>query len=127
MPDSPPVLRVDPRDPTPPYEQVRRQVEDLIGARILRAGDRLPPLRQLARDLGLAVGTVGRAYSELEEQGLVVSRRGAGTRVADGAVPGPDAVLQGLVHDFLARARAVGVGPQTALEAVRREVTPRAE
>jgi GntR family transcriptional regulator len=115
-------LRVDPADPTPPYEQVRRQLEDLIGAGILRAGDRLPPLRQLAGDLGLAVGTVGRAYSELESAGLVVSRRGAGTRVAEDVTAGPDAVLRQLARDFLARAHAVGVGPRTALEAVRSEL-----
>ncbi|WP_104105110.1 GntR family transcriptional regulator [Nocardioides sp. 616] len=120
MPD--PALRVDPGDPTPPYEQVRRQLEDLIGAGVLRAGDRLPPLRQLAGDLGLAVGTVGRAYSELESAGLVVSRRGAGTRVAEDVTPGPDSVLRQLARDFLARAQAVGVGPRTALEAVRSEV-----
>ncbi|WP_185995555.1 GntR family transcriptional regulator [Nocardioides campestrisoli] len=120
MPDA--ALQVDPRDPTPPYEQVRRQLEDLIRAGILRAGDRLPPLRQLAGDLGLAVGTVGRAYAELETQGLVVSRRGAGTRVADAVTPGPDAVLRQLTRDFLARAQAIGVGPRTALDAVRTAV-----
>ncbi len=78
-----PSLVVDTTDPTPPYEQLRRQLTDLIGGGTLRAGARLPPLRQLAADLGLAVGTVGRAYAGLEAAGLVTSRRGAGTRVAD--------------------------------------------
>ena len=79
---SDPSLVVDTRDPTPPYEQLRRQLVDLIGAGVLPVGARLPPLRQLAADLGLAVGTVGRTYSELEAAGLVTSRRGAGTRIA---------------------------------------------
>lgn len=78
-------LRIDPGDPTPPYEQLRRQLADLVGAGVLRPGDRLPPLRQLAADLGLAVGTVARTYRELESAGLVASRRGGGTRVAEGA------------------------------------------
>lgn len=78
-------LRVASADPTPPYEQLRRQLADLIGAGVLVPGDRLPPLRQLAADLGLAAGTVARTYRELEAAGLVVSRRGGGTRVADGA------------------------------------------
>jgi len=69
-------------DPTPPYEQLRRQLVELIGSGVLAAGERLPPLRQLAGDLGLAVGTVARTYRELEVAGLVVSRRGGGTRVA---------------------------------------------
>lgn len=74
-------VRIDPSDPLPPYEQLRRQFADLILAGVLTEGDRLPPLRQVAADLGLAVGTVGRAYRELEAEGLVRSRRGAGTRV----------------------------------------------
>ena len=53
-------LRLVAGDPTPPYEQLRRQLADLIGAGLLRPGDRLPPLRQLAADLGLAAGTVAR-------------------------------------------------------------------
>jgi DNA-binding transcriptional regulator YhcF (GntR family) len=77
------VLRVLTTDPTPPYEQLRRQLSELIGSGVLSPGDRLPPLRQLAADLGLAVGTVARSYRELEAAGLVRSRRGGGTRVAE--------------------------------------------
>ena len=77
-----PPLLVVADDPTPPYEQLRRQLVELIGSGVLAAGERLPPLRQLAGDLGLAVGTVARTYRELEVAGLVVSRRGGGTRVA---------------------------------------------
>ncbi|GAA1889668.1 GntR family transcriptional regulator [Lapillicoccus jejuensis] len=77
-------LRVDEGDPTPPYEQLRRQVAGLVASGDLPAGERLPPVRQLAADLGLAAGTVARTYRELEQAGLVQTRRGAGTRVADG-------------------------------------------
>lgn len=80
-----PALVVDAADPTPPYEQLRRQLADLIGGGVLGPGTRLPPLRQLAADLGLAVGTVARSYRELEVAGLVVSRRGGGTKVAANA------------------------------------------
>ena len=75
-------VTVDVLDPTPPYEQLRRQLADLIGSGVLSPGDRLPPVRQLAADLGLAVGTVARTYRELEQAGYVRSRRGGGTRVA---------------------------------------------
>lgn len=115
-----PRLRVDPDDPTPPYEQVRRQVSDLVSAGLLRPGDRLPPLRQLAGDLGLAVGTVARAYTELEQAGLLVSRRGAGTRVAEGVTLAPEKVLDDMARDYLSRAAALGVPAPQALEAVRR-------
>ena len=99
-------------DPTPPYEQLRRQLVDLIEGGQLTEGERLPPLRQLAGDLGLAVGTVARTYRELEGAGLVRSRRGAGTRVA-AAGPKPSAQdradrLSGLASAYVVKARALG-------------------
>ncbi|GAB4048980.1 GntR family transcriptional regulator [Catellatospora paridis] len=75
-------MRLDPRSAVPPFEQVRGQIAELIAAGVLPAGDRLPSVRQLAGDLDLAAGTVARAYQELEAAGLVVTRRGGGTRVA---------------------------------------------
>lgn len=83
-------VRISDADPTPPYEQLRRQLAGLILRGELAAGDRLPPVRQLAGDLGLAAGTVARAYRELDAEGLVMGRRGGGTVVADGQV-GPGA------------------------------------
>ena len=80
-------LTVDPRSPVPPFEQIRSQIADLVGSGSLRPGDRLPPVRQLAADLGLAVGTVNRAYRELETAGLVITRRRTGTHIAEGAKP----------------------------------------
>ncbi len=74
-------LHVDETDPTPPFEQLRRQLVALIEAGTLGEGARLPPVRQLASDLALATGTVARTYRELEKAGLVRSRRGAGTVV----------------------------------------------
>lgn len=74
-------VEVDPDDPTPPYEQVRRQLALHIATGTLPAGTRLPPVRQLATDLALATGTVARAYRELEAAGLVRTRRGGGTTV----------------------------------------------
>ncbi|WP_308009952.1 GntR family transcriptional regulator [Isoptericola luteus] len=100
-------LTVDPDDPTPPYEQLRRQLSDLIGAGRLAENHRLPPVRQLAGDLGLAVGTVARAYRELEQAGQLVSRRGAGTRVAARG-PGTRDPLAQLADELVARARALG-------------------
>lgn len=50
--------------------------------RAVGAGERLPPVRQLARDLGIAPCTVARAVQELEQAGLVQTRRGGGTTVA---------------------------------------------
>ncbi|WP_067496045.1 GntR family transcriptional regulator [Actinoplanes sp. TFC3] len=107
MTDSP-ALTVVTTDPTPPYEQLRRQLTELIRYGVLAPGDRLPPLRQLAADLGLAVGTVARTYRELELAGLVVSRRGGGTRVAPAppAAQDPAGVLRDRAGALRERAAA---------------------
>ena len=65
------ILEVDPRSAVPPYEQLRQQVTALVRAEVLTTGTRLPAIRQLANDLGLAGGTVARAYRELESDGIV--------------------------------------------------------
>ncbi|TWS18055.1 GntR family transcriptional regulator [Tsukamurella asaccharolytica] len=76
-------ITIDPASPVPPFEQIRQQIVALVGVGALSAGERLPTVRQLASDLRLAPGTVSRAYQELEREGWIVTRRGAGTRVAD--------------------------------------------
>ena len=60
--------------------QVRRAVD--VGG--LRPGERLPTVRRLAEDLAISPNTIVKAYNELQRQGLVVSRPGVGTVVAEG-------------------------------------------
>jgi GntR family transcriptional regulator len=115
-----PALTVVTDDPTPPYEQLRRQLVELIRYGVLTPGDRLPPLRQLAADLGLAVGTVARTYRELEAAGMVVSRRGGGTRVS--AVPpsgsDPAEALRERAAAFVREARLLGADEDQIMSAV---------
>lgn len=66
----------------PPYEQIRTQVRDAVRAGELVPGAKLPPVRRLAHELGLAVNTVARAYRELETDGIVETRGRNGTVVA---------------------------------------------
>lgn len=118
-------LRVDLDDPTPPYEQLRRQVAAHIATGALAEGERLPTVRQLARDLGLATGTVARTYKELESAGLVETRRAAGTRVL--APPRltarqVEAALAAAVREYVSRVRVIGVDPLRAVQAVEREL-----
>ena len=56
------ILSVDPDRALPVYEQVREQIKRMVAAGTLQAGTRLPTIRQLAADLGLAKGTIERAY-----------------------------------------------------------------
>jgi GntR family transcriptional regulator len=122
----PPQIVVDTDSPTPPYEQVRAQLADLIEHGVMTVDERLPPVRQLAADLRLATGTVARAYRELEQAGHVVSRRGGGTRVAArraGPVH-PAAVLAEYAASYVAKARTLGFDDDEILQAVRRADAP---
>lgn len=112
-------VRVDTASPVPPYEQVRIQIADLIVGGHLVEDDRLPTVRQLAADLGLATGTAARAYRELESAGLVRSRRGAGTRVAPGHAPAPESELVEAARTFVTTGRRLGADDAQLLAAVR--------
>jgi DNA-binding transcriptional regulator YhcF (GntR family) len=76
------VITIDPGSPISPFEQIRVQLTDLIRAGELTADQRLPSIRQLAADLRIAPGTVAKAYSALEADGLITTSRVHGTRVA---------------------------------------------
>jgi GntR family transcriptional regulator len=122
-----PALVVDTGDPTPPYEQLRHQLSELIYSAVLAPGDRLPPLRQLAADLGLAVGTVARAYRELESGGLISSRRGGGTCVAATAPAMSDSergrLLREHAKNFVRQASLLGADRLQILHAVSQALT----
>ncbi|MDY6055614.1 GntR family transcriptional regulator [Micrococcus sp.] len=103
-----PSLEVDLRSPVPPFEQIRAQVAAHVGAGTLAPGSALPSVRTLAADLGIAPGTVARAYRELEAAGVVQTLRGRGTRVAD-TPPGPDeAAVERTLREAVQAARAAG-------------------
>lgn len=79
-------ISVDLEAATAPYEQIRSQIAAFINLGELAAGSKLPTVRALATDLGVAAGTVARAYKELEAEGLISSRRRAGTVVNERAI-----------------------------------------
>ena len=117
-----PKIVVDPDSGQPPFEQVRAQLAHQISDRVLAVGTRLPTVRALATDLGLAANTVARAYRELEEAGMVETRGRAGTFVS--ALGDRSRVaLRQAATDYAATARALGIDTTEALEAVRAALT----
>jgi DNA-binding LacI/PurR family transcriptional regulator len=82
-------FRLDPGSDLGIAAQIRGRAALLIADGVLRPGDRLPPVRGLARDLGASVNTVRAAYARLEDDGLVHTRHGVGTIVATGSVERP--------------------------------------
>ncbi len=77
------ILRVDPTSAVPVYEQLRVQITNMAASGTLAPGAQLPTIRQLAADLGLAKGTVSKAYDELFRAGVVTSAGRRGTHVAE--------------------------------------------
>jgi DNA-binding transcriptional regulator YhcF (GntR family) len=103
---------------TPPYEQVRAQLAGHIRAGALRPGDKLPVVRALAADLGVATNTVARAYRELEASGLVTTRRRVGTIVQAAPAPaGPELRQQAVA--FVGDARRAGLSNDAVIDLVR--------
>ncbi len=117
-------ITLDLKGPTPPYEQIRGQIAAYIGAGLLADGARLPTMRALAADLGVAIGTVARAYSELEAAGLIASRRRTGTVVVGGRPPQPPAEeeVRRTAEHLAVQARTAGLDGETVLSIVRAEL-----
>ncbi|HYW31022.1 MAG TPA: Clp protease N-terminal domain-containing protein [Gemmatimonas sp.] len=103
---------IDDRSDRSIFEQIVGQVQEAVATGQLQEGDRLPPVRQLADTLGIATGTVARAYAELERLGVVITEGARGTRVAPRPprVPAPDRpdALVGLLRPVVVAAYHLG-------------------
>ncbi|MET4058654.1 GntR family transcriptional regulator [Arthrobacter sp. UYP6] len=117
-------ITVDLKSPIPPYEQIREQVSALAAHGVLSPGDRLPTIRMLASDLGVAPGTVARAYKELESAGIVTAMRRRGTVITarahrptpTGAVlPAVPPAVAAAVARLVQAARSAGLDQQSLL------------
>lgn len=97
---------------------IYRQLRGLIVSGQLGAGERLATVRQTAADLGVATGTAAKAYKMLEQEGLVVSRTAAGTRVSPSAGVLPISVVR-RIRDLVAEAEAAGVDPGDVIDVLR--------
>jgi DNA-binding transcriptional regulator YhcF (GntR family) len=89
------LLRIDPASVIPPYEQLRTRVVAMTVSGQLEPGQKLPTVRQLAADLGLAPNTVARAYRELEADGIISTQGRRGTFVSSSALDDPESTAIG--------------------------------
>ena len=67
------------------YDQVARQVKFAVAGELLKEGELIPSVRELARELTINPNTVARAYRQLQDDGVLASIRGTGLAVAEGA------------------------------------------
>ncbi|MDT9594429.1 GntR family transcriptional regulator [Nocardioides zeae] len=112
----------DPSLDTPPFEQLRGQVARAVADGSLAPGERLPTVRALAAELGVATNTVARVYRELEQDGVVVTRGRAGTFVAESGAGDADA--DAALTAYVLAARRAGLARAEAVRALERAWDP---
>lgn len=112
-------ITVDVAGGVAPWRQVRDQILGLVERGQLPIGARLPAIRQLATDLGIAPGTVARAYKELEGDGILATARRHGTVVA-AAPAGAADPLRSAAQEYVDTARSLGADARTAVAMVQR-------
>lgn len=121
--------QIDPRSATPLYAQIANRIKVAVAAGELRPGAGLPSVRQLAGQLRINPATVVQAYRELEVEGFVEMRQGAGTFVreieASRRSRQRDQEARRLVRAMLAEAGKLGLSGDDIREAVERELEGR--
>lgn len=120
-------ISIDPTDRTPLYAQLERGIRVAIATGRMRAGDQLPTVRQLAVDLRVNANTVAKVYLALEREGVVVTRRGVGTFIAEGVPKSAHAGhrerhLAAHIDRFLTESAALGYSPHEAIKEIRRRL-----
>ena len=117
---------VNPRSPTPLYAQIASRLRVAIAAGDLAPGDGLPSVRQLSSQLRINPATVVQAYRELEVEGLVSTRHGAGTFVQAVAADRRERDRQQeafrLVRELLAQAGSMGITAEELRSAMEQEL-----
>lgn len=98
------LIRVDPTSAEPLFEQVVFAVKTAVARGQAQAGEKLPSVRELARDLGINPNTVVRAYEALERDGVIVRRQGAGCFLTGGGSDLAAAERRRQLHALLLRA-----------------------
>ena len=116
-------LYVDDGSSLPVYVQLQEQVLAAIARGELARGERLPSVRDVAAAIGINPNTVNRAYAELERGGVVATRRGRGTFVAERRKRTTDVgrLLQ-IAERFVAHARSLGYDGAQIVSVVRDEL-----
>ncbi|WP_433208204.1 GntR family transcriptional regulator [Nocardia sp. CA-107356] len=104
--------------PIPPYEQLRLGVIAQVRSGELAAGTKIPTVRALAAQLGIAPNTVARAYRELEADGVVETRGRQGSFIASSGDPTKDLAGRAAT-DYVATIRRLGLDDEAALHYVR--------
>lgn len=109
-------ISLDSHSGTPFYLQIKEQMRLAIATGAIRAGEQLPTVRDLAAQLVINPNTIARVYRELQAEGLLVSRQGSGTYVAEQALEIVDQGTGDLVRQRMRGVIALGLSVGLTLE-----------
>lgn len=113
------MLTIDPDSRAAPYDQLRQQLTAAINDGELVAGAKLPTVRRLAADLGLAPNTVARTYLEMEREKLIETRGRRGSFVSDHDRPVPErSQAQHAANQYVDSVRRLRIDNATAIRLV---------
>jgi GntR family transcriptional regulator len=115
------LINLDPADERPLYQQIVDEVRRGLVLGTVAPQDPLPSVRALAAELRVNPNTVQQAYRELERAGIIYSRRGQGTFVADPGAGERELLLRDVAERALRDARRYGIEPHELAEAVLRQ------
>lgn len=116
-------ITIDESDRRPVYRQVADEIKGLIARGELREGMALPPVRQVADDLGVNLNTIAAAYRELQKEGLLKVRHGSGALVSARRVTQQnDAELRKALRASLAHLALAGLPRPEIVEIVNEEI-----
>ena len=119
-------LHISTKDGMPIYQQIVTQVKHMVASGRLRPNEEVPPIRVLAEQLLVNPNTVARAYKELESAGVLTSKRGSGTRVAETGSPLEYSerlrVLTELIEGLLVEANQLGFTVEDIIELMQQKI-----
>jgi GntR family transcriptional regulator len=119
------VVELDFRSHIPIYVQIVERIRHLVATDVLKPGEQLPTVRQMAADLRVNFNTIARAYRLLDEAGVISTQQGRGTYVLEPPPPEQarhlrQEALAALTRSFLADADRLSFEPDEIIEIVER-------
>ncbi len=111
---------IDNSSKTPIYEQIKTQILALVSSGVLKPGDKLPSLRSLSSSMSLNINTIKKVFSELENDGVIISVLGSGSYVSDDAVRNPKILekAENELTEALRSAKSAGVTKEEVLSLI---------
>lgn len=120
-------FHIDPHNGLAIYDQIVRQVKFAVAGGVLRSGEMVPSVRELARELAINPNTIARAYRQLQDDQVLAAVRGTGLEVSDGAAERCQqerlSLIRTRLRQVLVEARNSGLDPDEVQRLIDSEIS----